>query len=157
MHDRQQRYYQQEPDPFDLFEMFFNGGGTQFQFNNGNIYRRQRQRGQREEVQGYKVLIYQLLPFILFMLIYILPVIFQSSPVWQFDRNNEFYIKKTTQNGAVFFTNDKFSSYYSLDTMSPEEKKSLFTDIDYQYLHYLQSKCSKVMKIKQELQYKIYY
>ena len=168
MHQQQANnnyYYQDEPDPFDLFEMFFNGGGGQFEFRNGNLYRRQRNHQQnhhnrRRDVnqpQGIKMVIYQLLPFILFMLIYILPIIFQSSPVYQFEKSKEFFIKKSTSNGAVFFANEKFNGKYNYSKMSYDEKENLFQEIDYQYLEFLKEKCGKIMRSKQDLQYKIYY
>jgi len=157
MHEQQQRYYQNEPDPFDLFEMFFNGQGT-FQFNDGRVYRRQRrQENANNQPQGYRLLIYQLFPFLIFILLYIIPIIFQSSPMWEFEKSNDYYIKKTTPNGATFFANEKFETKYQFESMYQYEKEKLFNEIDYEYLRYLEIKCSKVMKIKQDLQYKLYY
>jgi hypothetical protein len=80
MHQQQQRYYQDDQDPFDLFNIFFNGQGGQFEFHNGNVFRRRQQRANQnvQPPQGYKLLIYQLIPFILFVLMYILPFIFKT-------------------------------------------------------------------------------
>ncbi len=41
--------------------------------------------------------------------------------------------------------------------MQKYEIKDLYQEIDYQYLEHLQVKCSNTMRIKQELQYKVYY
>jgi hypothetical protein len=41
--------------------------------------------------------------------------------------------------------------------MSDYDKKVLYQEIDVNYYEYLQNKCAKVMKQKQELQYKLYY
>lgn len=41
--------------------------------------------------------------------------------------------------------------------MTEAEKDKLYVEIDNSYFEHLQLKCSKVMKHKQELQYKMYY
>jgi hypothetical protein len=41
--------------------------------------------------------------------------------------------------------------------MSEYDKRTLYKEIEYSYFDYLQGKCNKVMKQKQELQYKMYY
>ena len=33
----------------------------------------------------------------------------------------------------------------------------IYSDIEYNYLDFLQTQCAKVMRLKQELQYKLYY
>jgi hypothetical protein len=78
--NQQQRYhYQDEQDPFEVFNMFFGNAGH-FEFHNGNIYRRQQhqQRRQQPAQQGYTLLLYQLIPFILFIVLYIAPILFKT-------------------------------------------------------------------------------
>jgi hypothetical protein len=53
--------------------------------------------------------------------------------------------------------NDKFLEKYALDKMNEQEKKSIFREIETQYLEFLQAKCNKVMRTKNELQYKVMY
>lgn len=79
MHQQQRYYYEQdERDPFEMFNSFFQGG---FEFENGNIYRRQQQRGAARP-RGLVSIIYQLIPIILFLIIYIVPIIFKSVSIF---------------------------------------------------------------------------
>lgn len=41
--------------------------------------------------------------------------------------------------------------------MSESDKKELYREIENSYFDFLQNKCAKVMRQKQELQYKLYY
>ncbi len=78
MHQQQAYFNQNEQDPFDLFNMFFAGNGN-FEFHQGgNVFRRRQRQANHQPQQGYTLLLYQLLPFLLFIMMYILPVIFKS-------------------------------------------------------------------------------
>lgn len=46
---------------------------------------------------------------------------------------------------------------YQLERMSEVEKKELYREIDINYIEFLNTKCNKSLRIKQELQYKIMY
>ena len=84
---RHHQQYYDEQDPFELFNMFF-GNTTQYEYRNGNLYRRnvnnnnvynQRRRNDNNvQNNGVRVVLYQLFPLILFMLIYILPILFKT-------------------------------------------------------------------------------
>eukprot|EP00340_Litonotus_pictus_P007119 CAMPEP_0170523248 /NCGR_PEP_ID=MMETSP0209-20121228/8695_1 /TAXON_ID=665100 ORGANISM="Litonotus pictus, Strain P1" /NCGR_SAMPLE_ID=MMETSP0209 /ASSEMBLY_ACC=CAM_ASM_000301 /LENGTH=294 /DNA_ID=CAMNT_0010811255 /DNA_START=28 /DNA_END=912 /DNA_ORIENTATION=+ len=166
MHQQQQQYYtfQDDQDPFEMFRMFFGGMDGQFEFQNGRVFRRemgrrqqQRPQREREPVNRYSLLLSQLLPLILIFMLYVLPYLLQSTPLYAFEKSGEFYIKKLTTNKAEFYASDNYEEKYNLNKMTEYEKKTLFREIEYAYFEFLQNKCSRAMKQKQELQYKLYY
>ena len=81
-------YQQEEVDPFDLFEMFFNGGSFQ---QNGHFRRRGNRNAQHHQQQNHRnehaegnvrvnkyAFLFQLLPLILIFLLSVVPTLFQS-------------------------------------------------------------------------------
>ena len=79
---RHHQQYYEEQDPFELFNMFFGNTG-QFEYRNGNLYRRNVQNNRRRpeanvQNNGFRVILYQLFPLILFMIIYIAPILLKN-------------------------------------------------------------------------------
>jgi DnaJ-class molecular chaperone len=79
-----QRYQEEDIDPFDLFEMFFTGGNMHFQRGGNRVYRRRQQHHEeeaRQQPQGQiprRMLLVQLLPFLVIILFSVLPYLFSS-------------------------------------------------------------------------------
>jgi DnaJ family protein B protein 12 len=76
-----QRYQEEDIDPFDLFEMFFTGGNVHFQRGN-RVYRRRQQHHEPEEGRQNpmprRMLLVQLLPFLIIILFSVVPYFFTS-------------------------------------------------------------------------------
>ena len=146
---RNHRYYQEEMDPFEAFNIFFGNG-----FFPGGRYHFRRENFQQEEQntnQNRKLL--QFFPLIFLFLIYILPnlaFLFESKPLYQFTRNSLYnHKKKTSRNGIEFFVNDKFIQKYP----NNKDYKSLEPTIEKEYLNYLYEECSDIINYKNRLQY----
>jgi DnaJ-class molecular chaperone len=74
-----QRYQEEDIDPFDLFEMFFTGGNMHQRGN--RVYRRRpQQHHQHEEARQVpgRMLLLQLMPFLIVILFSILPYLFNT-------------------------------------------------------------------------------
>merc|ERR1711976_396924 len=148
---------EEDIDPFDLFEMFFNQGG--FRDQNGRIYRRQRQRPRQEnpqqgrQMQNRRIVLVQLLPLFVLIFFSIVPYLFQSTPYYQFYRNEEFYRKMATSKNKIdYYVGDRFLNKYTGNDI-----KSLEPQIEQEYLHLLSHECNRVVKYKNELEYKLSY
>ena len=124
-HQQQQRYHQEEMDPFDLFEMFFSGGNQGFYQQGGRVFRRRREdeadnAQQRQPRQNPKYMVYmQMLPLLVLILFSVIPYLFQSvifiliyskqKPYYQFSMDEEFYKKMTTSiNKIEYFVGDRY-------------------------------------------------
>ena len=77
--------------------------------------------------------------------------------MYSFEKSEDYYIKRFTTNKAQYYASEKFEEKYSISSMSLREKEALYQEIDNSYYEYLQAKCSRIMKHKQDLQYKMYY
>ncbi len=105
-------------DPFDLFEMFFSNQG--FYQRNGRVHRRQTneqenpQHRQQRFQQNRNIVLIQFLPFFVLILFSLLPYLFQSTPYYQFFRNEDYYKKMTTTNNKIdYYIGEKFIKYYN--------------------------------------------
>ena len=151
--ERQQQY--EEFDPYDIFDMFFSGIDPE-------IYRRQRRNYRRTNVQTnvnpkvVKFLPYiQLIPFVIMILTYILPNLFQKKEIYVFDKNLEYPIERKTHNYKVkYYVGKTFKEKYPNNT----EIKKVEKEIEKNYLGYLKNSCDEKTRYKSELQFKkIYY
>jgi tetratricopeptide (TPR) repeat protein len=87
---QQTHYYEEEVDPFDLFEMFFMGGNAGFQRQQRMFRRRQQQQYEEQEAQQGQpnraanprmnryVMFVQLIPFFMIILFSVVPYLFQT-------------------------------------------------------------------------------
>ncbi len=147
------RYYQEEMDPFEAFNMFFGNGffpnrGRNFYWEDGNS------NANREQVRNRSTIL-QFMPIIFIFLIYILPnlsFLFESKPLYQFTRDSTYNHKRRTSiNGIEFYVGDKFIKKYP----KMKDFKILEPSIEKEYLGYLYEDCSNVINYKNQLQYYI--
>ena len=142
------RYYQEEMDPFEAFNMFFGNGffqnhGTRFYYSSDN------DEGQTRNNRS----IIHFLPIIMLLIVYILPnltFLFESKPLYQFTRNSAYnHKRKTSLNEVVFYVGEKFIKKYP----KMKDFKSLEPAIEREYLQYLYEECSNAINYKNELNY----
>ena len=143
------RYYQEEMDPFEAFNIFFGNGF----YPNGRRYHHYHYEDDSNDGMRNRRSIIQLFPVLLLFLIYLLPSIsylFQSKPLYQFTRNNTYNHKRRTSiNGVEFYVGDKFIKKYP----KMKDFKFLEPTIEKEYLGYLYDDCSNMINHKNELQY----
>ena len=143
------RYYQEEMDPFEAFNMFFGNGffpnrGTHFYYSDHN--------SNEDHTRNHRSIL-QFLPIIMLLVVYILPnlsFLFESKPLYQFTRNSTYNRKrKTSINEVEFYVGEKFIKKYP----KMKDFKSLEPAIEREYLKYLYEDCSNAINYKNELQY----
>ena len=143
------RYYEEEMDPFEAFNIFFGSG---FYPNRGRHYYYSNDNTNNGGMQNRRTL-FQFLPILFLFLIYLLPslsYLFESKPLYQFTRNSSYNHKRRTSiNGIEFYVGDKFIKKYP----KMKDFKSLEPSIEKEYLQYLYEDCSNVINYKNELQY----
>ena len=143
------RYYQEEMDPFEAFNIFF---GNDF-YPSGRRYHHYHYEENSNDGMRNRRSIIQLFPVLLLFLVYLLPSIsylFQSKPLYQFTRNNTYNHKRRTSiNGVEFYVGDKFIKKYP----KMKDFKFLEPTIEKEYLGYLYDDCSNMINHKNELQY----
>ena len=146
---RHHRYYQEEMDPFEAFNIFFGNGffpGGRYHF-----------RTDYEPNQGVNInansRLIQLIPVLFVLLIYILPnltFLFESKPLYQFTRNSSYnHKRKTSRNNIEFYVGEKFIKKYP----KMNDFKSLEPTIEKEYLEYLYDDCSSIINYKNRLKY----
>ena len=147
------RYYEEEMDPFEAFNIFFGNGffpnrGRHFHYHYSNDNAGNGQTQNRRTI-------FQLLPVLFFFLIYLLPslsYLFESKPLYQFTRDSYYNHKRRTSiNNIEFYVGDKFIKKYP----KMKDFKSLEPNIEKEYLQYLYDECSNVINYKNKLQYYI--
>ena len=147
------RYYEEEMDPFEAFNIFFGNGfypnrARHFYWAGGNG----NNTNDDQQIRNNRSLI-QFIPVLFFLLIYILPnlsFLFESKPLYQFTRNSTYNHKRRTSiNGVEFYVGDKFIQKY------PKMKDFKFMEpsIEKEYLGYLYEDCSNALNYKNQLQY----
>jgi len=57
----------------------------------------------------------------------------------------------------VYYVKEDFDSKYDLSKMSENDRNNFNRELNYKYHEFLQNKCAKVMRQKQEINYKLYY
>ena len=143
------RYYQEEMDPFEAFNIFFGNGF----YPSGRRYHHYHYEEDSNNGIRNRRSIIQLFPLLLLFLVYLLPSIsylFQSKPLYQFTRNNTYNHKRRTSiNGVEFYVGDKFIKKYP----KMKDFKFLEPTIEKEYLGYLYDDCSNMINHKNELQY----
>ena len=144
--------YEQEMDPFDIFDILFGNDprmrgrrrNRNVQFNNVNFV----------EFKKYNLLIV-LIPVIMMILIQLIPSIYKfikGPPLYQFQRNSVYNIKKKTKiNKVEFFVREKFVEKYPKN----EDYREIEGTIEKEYLSFLYEKCNDVIQQKNTLQYYI--
>ena len=144
------QYYEQEMDPYDIFDILFGNDprmrgrrrNRNMQFNNVNIV----------NLNKYHLLIV-FIPVILMILIELLPNIYKvikGPPLYQFQRNSVYNIKKKTRTNRIeFYVRDKFVEKYPRN----EDYLGIEGTIEKEYLSYLYDKCNEVIQQKNTIQY----
>ena len=145
------RYYEEEVNPFEAFNMFFGNGffpnarRMHYYYSNDN--------NTNEGQVGNRRTILQFFPVLILLLVYILPnlsYLFESKPLYQFTRNSAYnHKRRTTRNGVVFYVGDKFIKKYP----KMKDFKFLEPTIEKEYLGFLYEDCSSVINYKNRLQY----
>ena len=148
------RYYEEEMNPFEAFNMFFgngfypNAGRRHYYYTNND--------SSEGEIRNRRTIL-QIFPILMLFLIYILPnlsYLFESKPLYQFTRNSTYNHKRRTQrNGVEFYVGDKFIKKYP----KMKDFKFLEPTIEKEYLGYLYEDCSNTINYKNQLQYYMNY
>ena len=144
--------YEQEMDPYDIFDILFGNDprmrgrrrNRNAQFNNVNFV----------EFKKYHLLVV-FVPVIAMILLELIPNIYKfikGPPLYQFQRNSVYNIKKKTKiNKIEFFVREKFIEKYP----KYEDYRDLEGNIEKEYLSFLYEKCEEVIQQKNTLQYYI--
>jgi len=100
---------------FLRFEMFFTGGNGRFERNGGRFVYRQNVHEEDEEVdennqrQRQRPGLGQFLPILMLLLMYVIPYIFNSKPLYNFDYIDEYkHERSTSRNNVIYYANDNF-------------------------------------------------
>ena len=145
------RYYQEEMDPFEAFNIFF-GNGFYPHGHRHRHYYYSNDNHNNGEMQNRRT-IFHLLPILFLFLIYLLPslsFLFESKSLYQFTRDSTYSHKRRTSiNGIEFYVGDKFIKKYP----KMKDFKSLEPSIEKEYLAYLYEDCKNVISYKNQLQY----
>ena len=153
----QHQNFEEEMDPFDIFDILFNGPeGFQRRRNfrrNNNYYQRENHNNNNVQRNKFAVFI-QFLPLIFLLLVNILPDLLKSSPLYQFT-NDSYYLnkRKTSKNNVVYFVGDKFLKKYP--KIKDVFESGIENEIERNYLNYVAEKCEEVLHTKQILEYRI--
>ena len=144
--------YEQEMDPYDIFDILFGNDprmrgrrrNRNVQFNNVNFV----------EFKKYHLLIV-FVPVIAMILLELIPNIYKfikGPPLYQFQKNSVYNIKKKTKiNKVEFYVREKFIEKYP----KYEDYRDLEGNIEKEYLSFLYEKCEEVIQQKNTLQYYI--
>ena len=158
------QHYEEEMDPYDIFEILFGGPGMQGRRRRTGRHYYYRNNANNVHFNDFGAiqlrgnsLLFIMIPFLLMIIIQILPDIFsyfKPAPLYQFTRNNNYpFRKKTSKNNIDFYVGNKFLEKYPT--------KMDFSEIEYkiekEYLDYLYNNCMKVINRKQELEYYMRY
>ena len=160
-----QNYYEEEMDPYDIFEILFGGGAIPRRGRGGrnrnHYYRHNFNNVQFNDFGAINLrgssLLFLFIPFLLMILLQIIPSIItllKPAPLYQFVKSNIYrYSKKTSRNNVEFFVNDKFLKKYPRKTSYSGIEKQ----IEKEYLNYLYDNCMEVLNRKQKLEYYMRY
>jgi len=158
----QHQNFEEDLDPFDIFDILFNGPDgfqrrRQFRRNN-NYYQRENHNHNNNNnvnIQRNKFAVFiQFLPLIFLLLVNILPDLLKSSPLYQFT-NDSYYLnkRKTSKNNVIYFVGDKFLKKYP--KIKDVFESGIENEIERNYLNYVAEKCEEVLQTKQMLEYRI--
>lgn len=148
----QQRYEEEEIDPFDIFQMFMGGG-----IDPRTLERLRRQNRARGNVQVQnprmvKIMgLIQLLPVLMMILYYILPGLLEKKEIFSYQQQYEYPYKKVTSRYKVpFYVGNEFLQKYNgkKKELLEEEKR-----IESNYLDYLSESCTENKNQKKQIEY----
>ena len=160
----QYQNFEEDLDPFDIFDILFNGPDG---FQRRRQFRRNRTNTQYHNnhnhntnnnnlhIQRNKYAVFiQFLPLIFLLLVNILPDLLKSSPLYQFT-NDSYYVtkRKTSRNNVIYFVGDKFLKKYP--KLKDVFDSGIEVEIEKNYLNYVAEKCEEVLQTKQLLEYRI--
>ena len=154
----QHQNFEEEMDPFDIFDILFNGPeGFQRRRNfrrNNNYYQRENNHNNNNVQRNKFAVFIQFLPLIFLLLVNVLPDLLKSSPLYQFT-NDSYYLnkRKTSKNNVVYFVGDKFLKKYP--KIKDVFESGIENEIERNYLNYVAEKCEEVLHTKQILEYRI--
>lgn len=159
--------YEEEFDPFDVFEMFFGGNMGEFRRRGGRVNRRRANfRGENTrdtrvnlERNQRNLMLIQFLPFLFLILFSVLPNLigmFKSPPLYQFTRSSSYnHKRKTTINKIEYFVSDKFVKKYP--KINDIQNAGIEPQIELEFLQFVGKECSNVLNTKRELEFRINY
>ena len=155
VYQERQQAYEDDFDPYDIFDMFF-----------GNIdpemLRRQRRRYARAHAHNVQINpkvakflpFIQLIPIFLMGLTYILPTLFQSKDLFVFEKNVDYpYEKKTHRHKVSYYVGKDFLEKYK----EKNEILKMEKDIENKYTSYLRINCQEKIQLKEDIQIKLMY
>ena len=144
------RQYEDEFDPFDLFQMFMNGG------LDAERLRRQRRNnttnfGEQNSKFAKLYLLIQLLPMLMMMVYYFLPHFMDNKELFVFEQSAEYpYRKVTHENEVVYYVGNSFVDKYKKE--GEEELEKYEKEIEKKYLDYLYETCDESKQTKRQLE-----
>ena len=151
-----QHQYEDDIDPFDIFEMFFNGGTINL--NRRNFRRRRQNNNQNEnenQRRGKFFTLLQFIPFILILLLSNLPDLFEffkSPPLYQFYKDYNYSQKrKTSINNIEYYIGDSFIKKYP--KLKNVIESGVEENIEKDYLNFITQQCQKVINKRNEYEY----
>ena len=152
-----QHHYEDDIDPFDIFEMFFNGGIN----INGRHFRRGRRNNNennnrnQNQPRGKFFALLQILPFILILLLSNLPDLFEyfkSPPLYQFYKDYNYSQKrKTSINNVEYYIGNSFIKKYP--KLKNIIESGIEENIEKDYLNFITEQCQRVINKRKEYEY----
>ena len=152
-----QHQYEDDIDPFDIFEMFFNGGTINL--NRRNFRRRRynnnNNNNENRNQRGKFFPLLQFIPLILILLLSNLTDIidfFKTPPLYQFYKDYNYAQKrKTSINNIEYYVGNSFIKKYP--KLKNVIESGVEESIEKDYLNFITRKCQKVINIRNEYEY----
>ena len=147
------RQYEDEYDPFDLFQMFMNGG---FDAEKQRRQQRNNTNAQYAEQNPKFAKLYmfiQLLPMLMMMVYYFLPHFMDhgNKQLFAFEQSEMYpYRKVTSENEVVYYVGSNFVNKYKKE--GEEELGKYEKEIEKKYLEYLYETCDESKQMKRQLE-----
>ena len=152
--------YQHEDDidPFDIFEMFFNGGTININRRNFRRRRYNNNNNNNNENRNQRGKFFPLLQFIPLILILLLSNLtdiidfFKTPPLYQFYKDYNYAQKrKTSINNIEYYVGNSFIKKYP--KLKNVIESGVEESIEKDYLNFITRKCQKVINIRNEYEY----
>ena len=152
-----QHHYEDDIDPFDIFEMFFNGGTINL--NRRNFRRRRyNNNNNNNENRNKRGKFFPLLQFIPLILILLLSnftdiiYFFKTPPLYQFYKDYNYAQKrKTSINNIEYYVGNSFIKKYP--KLKNVIESGVEESIEKDYLNFITRKRQKVINIRNEYEY----
>ena len=150
--------HEDDIDPFDIFEMFFNGGTININRRNFRRRRYNNNNNNNNENRNQRGKFFPLLQFIPLILILLLSNLtdiidfFKTPPLYQFYKDYNYAQKrKTSINNIEYYVGNSFIKKYP--KLKNVIESGVEESIEKDYLNFITRKCQKVINIRNEYEY----